>query len=147
MHRNVIKFNLIEGGVHIFRFVWYSDLDVFVNRQQVSFSLGPFYWHGLNLIQTWIINHMSGKVLDEITYPFPNFDGETIEVWEWICSFIASGYQVVDPNHTTLPPSCCGKLLLSFGTFSMCSMRWRPVSPQRSDTVATNLACEIAVTK
>ena len=31
-------------------------------------------------MQAWIINHMSGKVLDEITNPFPNFDGETIEV-------------------------------------------------------------------
>ena len=23
-----------------------------------------------------------------ITYPFPNFNGETVEVWEWISSFI-----------------------------------------------------------
>ena len=27
---------------------------------------------------------MPSKVRDEITYPFPNFDGHTIEVWEWI---------------------------------------------------------------
>ena len=24
------------------------------------------------------------KVWDEITYPFPNFNSYTIEVWEWI---------------------------------------------------------------
>ena len=25
---------------------------------------------------------------DEITYPFSNFNGSTIEVWEWISNFI-----------------------------------------------------------
>ena len=25
---------------------------------------------------------------DEIIYPFPNFNGFTIEVWEWISNFI-----------------------------------------------------------
>ena len=28
------------------------------------------------------------KVRDEITYPFPNFNGATVEVWEWISNFI-----------------------------------------------------------
>ena len=36
--------------------------------------------HGLTLIPTWISNHMSGKVWDEITYPFLNFNGCTDEV-------------------------------------------------------------------
>ena len=27
---------------------------------------------------------MPSKVWDEITYPFPNFNGATVEVWEWI---------------------------------------------------------------
>ena len=27
-------------------------------------------------------------MLDEITYPFPNFNGATVEVWEWISNFI-----------------------------------------------------------
>ena len=31
---------------------------------------------------------MPSKVWDEITYPFPNFNGRTIEVWEWISNFI-----------------------------------------------------------
>ena len=26
---------------------------------------------------------MHNKVWDEITYPFPNFNGEAVEVWEW----------------------------------------------------------------
>ena len=25
---------------------------------------------------------------DEIIYPFPNFNGATIEIWEWISNFI-----------------------------------------------------------
>ena len=28
------------------------------------------------------------KVLDEITYLFPNFHSAAVEVWEWICNFI-----------------------------------------------------------
>ena len=31
---------------------------------------------------------MPNKVQDKITYPFPNFNGATIEVWEWISNFI-----------------------------------------------------------
>ena len=30
---------------------------------------------------------MLGKMWDEITCPFPNFNGCTIEVWEWISNF------------------------------------------------------------
>ena len=33
-------------------------------------------------------NHMLSKVWDEITYPFPNFNGFTVEVWEWVSNFI-----------------------------------------------------------
>ena len=31
-------------------------------------------------ITTWMSNHMSIKVWDEITYPFLNFNGATVEV-------------------------------------------------------------------
>ena len=40
----------------------------------------PFYWYGLTLIPAWISNHTPGKVWDEITYPFLNFNGATVEV-------------------------------------------------------------------
>ena len=42
----------------------------------------------LTLIPAWIGNHMPCKVWDQITYPFPNFNGSTVEVWEWINNFI-----------------------------------------------------------
>ena len=35
----------------------------------------------------WISNHMPNEVRDEITYPFPNFNVCTVEVWEWISNF------------------------------------------------------------
>ena len=43
-------------------------------------TYGPFYKHGLTLIPAWIGNHMHYKVWDEITYPFLNFNGATVEV-------------------------------------------------------------------
>ena len=41
----------------------------------------------LSLISAGISNHMPSKVWDEISYPFSNFNGSTVEVWEWICNF------------------------------------------------------------
>ena len=32
---------------------------------------------------------MPSNVQDEMTYPFPNFIGCTVEVWEWVSSFHA----------------------------------------------------------
>ena len=31
---------------------------------------------------------MASKIWDEITYPFLNFNGAIIEVWEWVGNFI-----------------------------------------------------------
>ena len=51
---------------------------------------GHFYWRGLTLNPAWISNHTPSKlwVWDKITCPFPNFNGATVEVWEWISNFI-----------------------------------------------------------
>ena len=48
------------------------------------FSAGLFYWQELALISAWISNHIPNKLWNEITYPFPNFNGATVEVCEWI---------------------------------------------------------------
>ena len=37
---------------------------------------------------------MPCKVWGEINYPFPNFNGTAVEVWEWISNFIP--YFVID---------------------------------------------------
>ena len=39
----------------------------------------PFYWHGLTLIPAWMSNYIHYKMWDEITYPFLNFNGCTVE--------------------------------------------------------------------
>ena len=43
----------------------------------------------LTSILVWISNYIHYKIWDEITYPFPNFSGFTVEVWEWISYFIS----------------------------------------------------------
>ena len=40
----------------------------------------PLCWFGLTLIRVWISNHMPRKLQNEITYPFPKFNGATVEV-------------------------------------------------------------------
>ena len=45
---------------------------------------GSCCWRRLNSIPAWISNHISVKCGVEITYPFSNLNGCTIEVWEWI---------------------------------------------------------------
>ena len=60
----------------------------FVQGCFLLFTWGPFCYHGLTLIPAWMTNYTHYKVWDEITYPFPNFNGCTVEVWEWISSLI-----------------------------------------------------------
>ena len=48
-------------------------------------DLGPFL---LTLIPAWISNYTHYNVWDEITYLFLNFNGATVEVYEWISNFI-----------------------------------------------------------
>ena len=55
------------------------------HKTVISFDIGsPFHEHGLTLIPAWISNHMPSKVWGEPTYPFPNFNGCIVAVWEWI---------------------------------------------------------------
>ena len=55
-----------------------------------SFSLHSDAHLSFVSIPTWIstCNHMSSKLCSEITYPFPNLNDFTVEVWEWIGTFI-----------------------------------------------------------
>ena len=39
-------------------------------------------------IPAWMSSHTPNKLWDAITYPFPNFNGHTVEVWEWTSYFI-----------------------------------------------------------
>ena len=62
---------------------------VFNSCQRSVFNgQAPFYYHWVHLIPAWISNHTYYKECNEITYPFPNFNGATVEVWKWISNFI-----------------------------------------------------------
>ena len=51
---------------------------------------GPILLTWINFnISEWISNHIHNKAWDEMDYPFPNFNGTTVEVWELISDFIA----------------------------------------------------------
>ena len=66
----------------------YENLDLEPERVIKNNTRGPFYHHGLTLIPAWINNHMPWKVWAEITYPFPNCNGCTVEFWELVTDFI-----------------------------------------------------------
>ena len=52
----------------------------FFNLNRPLSPSSPFYQHGLTLILAWISNYIHYNVWDEITYPFLNFNGLTVEV-------------------------------------------------------------------
>ena len=56
---------------------WHVTMQIYLQQYMIC---GPFYQHGLTLIPAWISNYIHYKVWDEITYPFLNFNGATIEV-------------------------------------------------------------------
>ena len=76
------NFGEILSEIHTFSFKK-------IHLQMSSAKWRPFCL-GLNelTVTPWISNHMPRKVWDEIIYPFPNFNGCTVEVCEWICNFI-----------------------------------------------------------
>ena len=49
---------------------------------------GDSLWTWINIIPARINNYIYYNVWGEITFPFPNFNGATVEVWEWISNFI-----------------------------------------------------------
>ena len=63
-----------------------SDTWSYWNRMGLVLIRG-LYYHGSTLPPAWISHNMSCKVWDEITYPFPNFNGCTVEFGEWIGNF------------------------------------------------------------
>ena len=58
------------------------------NLMPLIIPVAPFFWYGLTFIPAWIRNYTHYKVWDESTYLFLNFNGATVEVYEWISNFI-----------------------------------------------------------
>ena len=61
----------------------------FVGHKGISSMLNLHVW----------THYIRYKVWDEITYPFPNFNGAAVDVWEWISNFILhfKGYMITYP--------------------------------------------------
>ena len=53
--------------------------------------------NGLTVIPAYIINHMPGKLWDESTYHFSNFNGATADDWARISNLIHILY-IMDVN-------------------------------------------------
>ena len=65
---------------------WYDQPGMDMGRE-ASYTVNRylrFYHDGA----FFFCNYIHYKVRDEIIYPFPNFNGEPVEVWEWIGNFI-----------------------------------------------------------
>ena len=59
-------------------------------RLKVSSAKRRPFCLGLNVLKpVWISNHLPSNVWDEIIYPYPNLNGATVEVWEWMSYFIS----------------------------------------------------------
>ena len=60
----------------------------------------------------WIGKNSHYKVWDELSYPFPNFDGATVEIWDWINNFIPR-YSILGSrlNHVNKRGPWCAYLL------------------------------------
>ena len=84
--------------------IWDSESEVFacfyayvLPEIKVMFKiLSPIWTYIKIIITTYCIYY---KLWDEITYLLPNFNGATIEVWEWINNIIAhlTGHVITYP--------------------------------------------------
>ena len=93
----LIDITLFINDLFFLRLCIYANNDNYVDYKHkhnevicdvLKINTNNIYWHGLTLIPAWISNHTSSKLWAEITYPYPNFNGCTVEVWEWISNFI-----------------------------------------------------------
>ena len=75
---------LTDRSLHASLRVQFTNLHV---KHYETRNRDHFYKDGLMLIQTWVSNNIHNIVCDEITYPFPNFNAATVEVWKWINIF------------------------------------------------------------
>ena len=85
----VCVLNFLSGHKRYF----HSQSFLCIVTPQVVYSSPHGFWdsvykHGLTLIPVWGGNHDHCKMWGEISYPSPNVNGCTVEVWKWICNFI-----------------------------------------------------------
>ena len=72
------------------------------------------------------------KVWDEITYPFPNFNDEAVEIWEWISNFIPHYSTSLAPTPHPLPTKAYTVFVAIFGVFFQWEARVREIDNKGS---------------
>ena len=71
-------------------------------------GIGQHYWCRYPaFLRRQVIRSFSWYWQYQITYPFPNFNGCTVEVWEWISNFIPTIYN----GCNNLSIGICNKLM------------------------------------
>ena len=60
-------------------------------------KMGHLWLTWLTLVSAWISNYIHYKVGDENTYPFLNFNGATVEIYEWISNdhLLIMGFRLI----------------------------------------------------
>ena len=72
---------------HQVRTVWHSTEFHTLQRTIPGKQGSPGEGGYCTLIPAWMSNYIHYNMWDEITYPFPNFNNATVEVWKWISNF------------------------------------------------------------
>ena len=65
------------------------DNRLYCGRLQQTEQLGSLLLTHIHLKSSMDKKHAQKIVGGETTYPFPNFNGATVEAWEWINNFIS----------------------------------------------------------
>ena len=74
-------------------------------------ACGPLLLTGVNIIPEWITNCIHYKMWGEITYSSRNFNGATVDVWDWIINFI--------PQFTRLLIHAVRQNVRAYGTYNV----------------------------
>ena len=75
--------------------------------RRLLYKEDPFYYHGLIVISAWMNNHTPSKKWVEINHLFPNFNGCTVEIWEWIINFIPHFVMAVITYPSSIESELC----------------------------------------
>ena len=89
-------------------YVWFHIYHT-IDTYGTEWLFSSFYQHWLTLISAWTSNYIDYTVCGEIAHPFPNFNGDIVEVWEWTGNFIPHFIRYV----ITYP--CCVFKLIHIG--------------------------------
>ena len=108
----VLSFENVDHKMFIKWFIWHLFADSEIISAMPNLNCDSFYFPDVlaklgvtsrgpfTLTPAWMDDYSHYHAWDEITYPFPNFNGCTVEIWEWISNLMTTQF------HPTLCWSC-----------------------------------------